>query len=163
MNVTNYIIEHFGQKTKQDRAYEFNRLMNIATVARKGGAQEDKKHTRITGFNSIFCVQSIPAAMRYYEEFKRQQEGLTDEQKLKVGLIYSFGVNEAESDGGMPDENSESTSNLDKPSRDFLDMAIMDYNVMFGTSYDTSDKEFENYYKDVSLRMKTRNWTSSLW
>lgn len=155
-NVTKYIIEHFGQKTKQDRAYEFNRLMNIATVARKGGAQEDKRHTRITGFNSIFCVQSIPAAMRYYEEFKRQQDCLTDEQKLKVGLIYSFGVNEAESDGGMPDENSESTSNLDKPSRDFLEMAILDYNVMFGTSYDTSDKEFENYYKDVSLRMKNK-------
>ena len=33
---------------------------------------------------------------------------------------------------------------------------IDDYNGMFGTSYDTSSDKFQNYYKDLSLRMKNR-------
>ncbi len=56
----------------------------------------------------------------------------------------------------MIDENSEDTSGLDVSSRDFLDNAIADYNTMFGTSYDTSSDKFQNYYKDVSLRVKNR-------
>ncbi len=56
----------------------------------------------------------------------------------------------------MMDENSEDTSGLDVSSRDFLDSAIADYNKMFGTSYDTSSDKFQNYYKDVSERVKKR-------
>jgi type I restriction enzyme R subunit len=77
------------------------------------------------------------------------------DKKLKIALIYSFGVNEEEIDG-MIDENSEDTSGLDQTSRDFLENAIKDYNDMFGTSYDTSSDKFQNYYKDVSERMKNR-------
>ena len=40
--------------------------------------------------------------------------------------------------------------------RDFLEKAVQDYNAMFGTNYDTSAEKFQNYYKDVSLRMKNR-------
>ena len=77
-------------------------------------------------------------------------------KKLKVALIYSFGVNEDTEEGILTEENSEDTSNLDKSSRDFLDSAIKDYNAMFKTDYDTSSDRFQNYYKDVSLRMKNR-------
>ena len=56
----------------------------------------------------------------------------------------------------MGEENSEDTSALDKTSRDFLDSAIKDYNKIFHTSYDTSSEKFQNYYKDVSLRMKNK-------
>ncbi len=56
----------------------------------------------------------------------------------------------------LDEENSESTEKLDKPSRDFLENAISDYNRQFGTNYDTSSEKFQNYYKDVSLRMKNR-------
>ena len=59
-------------------------------------------------------------------------------------------------DGFIIDENPEDTSGLDRSSRDFLESAIVDYNAMFGTSYDTSSDKFQNYYKDVSLRMKNR-------
>lgn len=155
-NITSYILEHFAQKTRQDKAYEFRRLMNIEAVSGRRHAQEDRRSMRVTGFNSIFAVQSIQAAKAYYEEFRNQQKDIPEAQRLKVGLIYSYGVNEAEMDGSMLDENSESTSMLDASSRDFLEAAIMDYNVMFGTSYDTSDREFESYYKDVSLRMKNK-------
>jgi len=37
-----------------------------------------------------------------------------------------------------------------------LENAILDYNKMFGTSYDTSSDKFQNYYKDVSERVKNR-------
>ena len=33
---------------------------------------------------------------------------------------------------------------------------ILDYNQMFHTNYDTSSDKFQNYYKDVSLRMKNK-------
>ena len=72
---------------------------------------------------------------------------------LKVAIIYSYGVN---GEGGVIDENSESTETLSIDDRTFLEIAIKDYNNMFGTSYDTSSEKFQNYYKDVSLRMKNR-------
>ena len=154
-NVVTYILEHFAQKTKQDKAYEFRRTLNITESIRKHVA-ERADSTRIRGFNSIFATQSIDAAKLYYDEFKKQQETLPESKRLKVGLIYSYGANEALSEDFEDEENSESTSGLDKSSRDFLDAAIADYNRMFETSYDTSDKEFENYYKDVSMRMKNK-------
>ena len=154
-NIVSYVREHFAQKTKQDRAYEYRRTLNITEAIRKR-VGERAESTRIRGFNSIFATQSIDAAKLYYNEFKRQQEALPENQRLKVGIIYSYGANEAIDDGFGEEENSESTAGLDKSSRDFLEAAIMDYNRMFGTSYDTSDKEFENYYKDVSLRMKNK-------
>ena len=75
---------------------------------------------------------------------------LPSDKKLKVAMIYSFCQNEDE------EENSESTDGLDENSRDFLDKAITDYNKMFKTNFDTSSEKFQNYYKDVSLRVKNR-------
>ena len=154
-NVVEYILREFAKKTKQDKAYEFRRTLNISEAVRRNIA-EQAGSTRIRGFNSIFATQSIDAAKLYYNEFRKQQESLPETKRLKVGLIYSYGANEALSGDFEDEENSESASGLDQSSRDFLDGAIADYNRMFGTSYDTSDKEFENYYKDVSLRMKNR-------
>ena len=48
------------------------------------------------------------------------------------------------------------TDDLDASSRDFLEGAISDYNAMFGTSFDTSSDKFQNYYKDLSLRLQNR-------
>jgi len=135
-NVVKYIREHFDQKTKRNSFYKI-------------------KDRRLSGFNSIFTVSSIDMAKKYYAEFKKQLADQPDDKKLKIATIFSFGVNEEEIDGIM-DENSEDTSGLDTSSRDFLDGAICDYNNMFGTSYDTSSDKFQNYYKDVSDRVKNR-------
>ena len=158
-NITGYILEHFNQKTRRnDRSFDFNMLTNVAAVAsarNRGRVEEIKQKIRMTGFNSIFAVASIDAAKLYYSEFKRQMEA-DPARRLKVALIYSFNVNEPEADGFLDEENSEDTSFLDASSRDFLESAIADYNAMFQTSYDTSAEKFQNYYKDVSLRMKNR-------
>lgn len=157
--VTKYILEHFDQKTRRDaRAYEFNKLSNIKEVASdklRNKVREIKDKVRLTGFNSIFAVASIDMAKAYYEEFKKQMNA-EGGKKLRVALIYSFGMNEDTEDGILTEENSDDTSNLDESSRDFLDLAIDDYNEMFKTDYDTSSDKFQNYYKDVSLRMKNR-------
>lgn len=131
-----YIREHFDQKTKRNSYYTL-------------------KDRRMAGFNSIFAVSSIDVAKKYYAEFKRQMEGLPSDQQLKVAIIYSYAANE-DVDGILGDENPEDTSLLDKSSRDFLDAAMRDYNGMFKTNYDTSSDKFQNYYKDVSQKVKDR-------
>ena len=77
-------------------------------------------------------------------------------KKLRIAMIFSYGANEPETDGLLGEENPEDTSKLDKSSRDFLDTAILDYNEMFQTGYSTDGDKFQNYYKDVSLRMKNK-------
>ena len=135
-HIVGYICDHFDQKTKRNSFYKL-------------------KDRRLAGFNSIFAVSSIDMAKKYYAEFKKQLSDVPSDKKLKVALIYSFGVNEEEIDG-MIDENSEDTSGLDKSSRDFLESAIQDYNEMFGTSWNTSSDKFQSYYKDLSERVKNR-------
>jgi type I restriction enzyme R subunit len=154
--VTAYILEHFDQKTKRGEGYyTFSKLMNIEDVARNAAIKEQKEKLRLNGFNSIFAVSSIEAAKLYYMEFKRQMAA-HPEKALKIATIYSYGQNEEDPDGFIDDENSDDTNELDTTSREFLDMAIADYNEAFGTMYDTSSEKFPNYYKDLSLRMKNR-------
>ena len=156
--VTKYILEHFDQKTyRGDKTYLFNALTNIADVASadRGAVEEIKQKQRISGFNSIFCVSSVQMAKLYYNEFKKQMAA-DPTKALKIATIYSYGANEEEADGILDEENSEDTSALDKPSRDFLEDAIKDYNDMFHTNYSTDGDKFQNYYKDVSLRMKNK-------
>ena len=156
--VTEYILAHFNQKTYRNvRAYSFNKLTNISEVAggRNGRVEEIKQKQRISGFNSILAVSSIPAARLYYDEFKRQMKEKPAES-LRVATIFSFAPNEGEPDGLPDEENPEDTTGLDASSRDFLERAIQDYNAMFGTNYDTSGERFQNYYKDISLRMKNK-------
>ena len=131
-----YVREHFDQKTKRASSY------------RHGGK-------RLAGFNSLFACASIDAAKCYYAEFAKQQQTLPPAQRLKVGLIYSFAVNEDEGEG-LPGDEDGDADRLDAGSRDFLEAAIGDYNAMFGTSYDTSADKFQNYYKDLSQRLKQR-------
>uniref|UniRef100_UPI0024930C05 type I restriction endonuclease subunit R n=1 Tax=Propioniciclava sinopodophylli TaxID=1837344 RepID=UPI0024930C05 len=115
--VVAYVREHFDQKTKRNSTY---------SLAGK----------RLAGFNSLFATASIDAAKRYYNAFTYRQDELPADQRLKVGLIYSYAANEAEPDGLLGEEEFE-THDLDQSSRDFLEDAIQDYNDLFGTSYDT--------------------------
>jgi type I restriction enzyme R subunit len=134
--VVAYTLEHFDHKTKRAEHY---------SLAGK----------RVHGFNALFATASIDAAKRYYAEFKAQQKGLTPDQRLKVGIIYSYAANEDVGDDYL-DEEGFDTALLDQSSRDFLDRALIDYNAMFGTSFDTSADKFQNYYKDLSQRLRKR-------
>lgn len=156
--ISHYILDHFDQKTyRGDKTYVYNTLTNIAEVASadRGKVEEIKQKQRLSGFNSIFAVASVPMAKAYYDEFRKIIKN-DPTKNLKIAVIYSYAANEEEIDGILDEENSEDTSALDQNSRDFLESAIQDYNKMFHTNYDTSSDKFQNYYKDVSLRMKNK-------
>ena len=157
--VTDYILTHFDKKTyRGDKTYTFSVLKNVSEVASASGRQqidEIKQKHRVSGFNSIFAVSGVDAAKLYYAEFQRQMAE-HPQRRLKIAVIYSYGANEEETDGILDEENTEDTSALDRNSRDFLDAAIRDYNEMFRTNYSTDGDKFQNYYKDVSLRMKNK-------
>ncbi|MFU0527945.1 type I restriction endonuclease subunit R [Gardnerella vaginalis] len=168
-NVVQYIIEHFSQKTyRNEKTYKYKRILNVKELAAdKHNSVEPKKSSEavdVNGFNSIFAVADIELAKLYYNEFKKQQQNLPPSERLKVVTIFSYAVNEGESDsseysngmGSLGEENSESTARLDANSQEFLESAINDYNQMFGMHYDTSNSEFQSYYKDVSMRMKNK-------
>jgi len=135
-NIVEYIREHFNQKTKRKRSYLL------------------RDHP-VSGFNSLFATDSIKAAKLYYQEFRKQQAEVPINQRLKIGLIYSFAPNEDEQDGLLREENFE-PERLDQSSRDFLHDAINDYNEIFSSNYDTSSEKFQNYYKDLSRRIKEK-------
>ena len=134
--VVDYTLEHFDQKTRRSEHYSLG-------------------ERRVRGFNALFAAASIEAAKRYYTRFKEQQADLTPDRKLKIGLIYSYAANEAVADDYLDEEGFE-TGGLDQSSRDFLEAAIQDYNTLYGTSFDTGSDKFQNYYKDLSLRLKNR-------
>ena len=156
--IVRYILEHFEQKTYRNQSrsyYDHKVITNVEKMAKSKNntVSEQKITAKVNGFNSIFAVASISAAMAYYKEFKKQMT--ETEHKLNIATIFSFNPNEEDPDDILQDENFD-TSGLDQTSRDFLDSAIDDYNKLFNVSYDTSADKFPNYYKDVSLRMKNR-------
>lgn len=150
--VVTYILDHFDQKTKRQSFYSFTAKWEEREKDSKE-IIEKRESRRVAGFNSIFAVASIPMAIKYYSEFKKQIE--ENNKDLRVATIFSFAPNEEEIDGILADENLDA-DNLDQSSRDFLESAIKDYNKLFSTNFDTSSDKFQNYYKDLSLRVKNR-------
>ena len=151
--IVSYVLEHFDQKTKRNSYYTFSAKWEEADKHNPKKMIEKRETRRVAGFNSIFAAASIPMAIRYYNEFKKQIA--EKNRNLTIATIFSFSANEEEPDGLLPEEDF-NMENLDQSSRDFLDAAIRDYNSTFSTNYDTSSDKFQNYYKDLSLRVKNR-------
>ncbi|NLC95376.1 MAG: type I restriction endonuclease subunit R, partial [Bacilli bacterium] len=151
--IVNYVLEHFDQKTKRSSFYTYTAKWEERDKYNPRKIIEKRETRRLAGFNSIFAADSIPMAIKYYKEFKKQiQEKNKD---LIIATIFSFSPNEETENGLLPDEEFD-VSSLEKSYRDFLEEAIKDYNETFNTNFDTSADKFENYYKDLSLRMKNR-------
>ena len=135
--ITEYILKVYNTKTHRNEQY-------------------DLKHRRLIGFIAMFAVQSVEAAKLYYEEFKKQQRDIPEEKRLRISTIYSFTANEEQNAiGDIPDENFEPGA-MDSSSKEFLDKVISDYNGYFKTNYSTNGKEFQNYYKDLSQKVKDK-------
>ena len=142
--VVKYILDHFADKTLRAKSYVL-------------------KGENLNGFNSIFAVSSVKAAMLYYAELKKQLADLPDEhpmKKLTYATIFTYCQNEEDPEDGALDDGGDVTK-LDQTSRDFLDDAIKDYNVMFPktgkTTFGAGDgDQFHNYYMDLSDKMKKR-------
>lgn len=106
------------------------------------------------GFNAMFAVSSVDAAKCYYEELNRLQKD--SEKPLKIATIFSYAANEEQSAiGEIVDENFEPSA-MDSSAKEFLTAAINDYNTMFKTSFGVESKEFQNYYRDLAKRVKSK-------
>lgn len=133
--VVKYVLEHFDQKTMRNCHYSL-------------------KGQRVNGFNSMFAVSSIPVCRKYYLEFKKR---IAERRRdLTIATIFSFAQNEPDTADGILEDEGFDTDGLDQSSRDFLEMAIADYNKTFKTNYDTSSRGFQDYYKDLSDKVKKR-------
>ena len=134
--ITKYILDKFDLKTYRNTQY---------TV----------KDKRINGFNAMFAVQSVDAAKMYYEEFKKQQENLPEDKKLKVATIFSYAPNEERASGEI-EEESMSSSAMSTTAKQFLTNVVDDYNSFFQTNFTIDGNGFENYYKDLSSRVRNK-------
>lgn len=113
-----------------------------------------RSHIGAKGFNAMFAVSSVDAAKLYYESLNNLQKN--HEKPLKIATIFSFAANEEQSAiGEIQDETFEPTA-MDSSAKEFLAQAIDDYNKMFKTTYGVESKEFQNYYRDLSNRVKNQ-------
>lgn len=113
-----------------------------------------RTHIGAKGFNAMFAVSSVDAAKLYYESLNSLQNEC--EKPLKIATIFSFAANEEQNTiGEIPDETFEPAA-LDSSAKEFLTLAINDYNKMFKTNFSVESKEFQNYYRDLSNRVKNR-------
>ncbi|MBZ6706741.1 type I restriction endonuclease subunit R [Klebsiella quasipneumoniae] len=133
--VTNYILQHFRQKTH--RAFP--------------GAK---------GFNAMFAVSSVDAAKAYYETFRHIQKLRAEQDSsykpLTVATIFSYAANEAQDAIGDINDESIDTSEMNPGSREFLESAIADYNAAFKMNFSTDGNGFQDYYRDLAKRVKSQ-------
>lgn len=127
--VSQYILSNFRQKTHRNNP---------------GGG----------GFNAMFAVSSVDAAKLYYESLNALQKG--SDKPLKIATIFSFAANEEQSAIGEIRDESLDVSAMDSTGKEFLDAVIQDYNAMFSQSYSTDGNGFQNYYRDLSNRVKSK-------
>lgn len=125
--ISQYILNNFKQKTHRSQATG-------------------------KGFNAMFAVSSVDAAKLYYETLNRLQKDI--ERPLKIATIFSFAANEEQSAiGEILDETFEPSA-MDSSAKEFLTLAINDYNTMFKCNYSVDSKEFQNYYRDLANRVR---------
>ena len=106
------------------------------------------------GFNAMFAVSSVDAAKLYYEELNALQKGL--DKPLKIATIFSFAPNEEQhAVGEILDEGFEPSA-MNSSSKEFLNKAISDYNAMFKSNYGLDSQGFQNYYRDLSEKVKNQ-------
>ncbi len=136
--ITKYILKVFNTKTYRNEFYNL-------------------KNRRLNGFNAMFAVQSVESAKLYYEEFQKQQEYLPEEKRLKVATIFSFAANEEPSSLGEIEEEGFETTAMNSTAKEFLAKVIDDYNNVFKTNFTIDGQGFQNYYKDLSQKVKDKD------
>jgi len=128
--ITQYILNNFRHKTHRLQA----------------GAK---------GFNAMFAVNSVEAAKLYYESFKSLQKDSV--KPLKVATIFSFAANEEQDAVGDIADETFDVSAMNSSAKEFLDAAIADYNARFKSNFSADSQGFQNYYRDLALRVKSQD------
>jgi type I restriction enzyme R subunit len=127
--IAQYILHNFRQKTHRLQA---------------GGK----------GFNAMLAVSSVDAAKLYYETYKQLQKD--SPKPLKIATIFSFAANEEQDAVGDIQDESFDVSAMNSSAKEFLSAAIADYNTYFKTNFGVESNGFQNYYRDLALRVKNQ-------
>jgi len=127
------------------------RIKEIATYILENFDKKTHRKYGRKNFNALFAVSSVDAAKLYYETFKTLQKNL--KKPLKIATIFSYKQNEESSIGEIEDESFEVNA-LNSTAKEFLARAIDDYNKIFKTNFTVEGSSFQNYYRDVSKRVK---------
>ena len=127
--ISQYILTHYRQKTHRLRA-------------------------SAAGFNAMFAVSSVDAAKLYYESLNKLQA--ESDKPLKIATIFSFAANEEQDAVGDIQDESFDVSAMNSSAKEFLNAAIADYNAYFKTSFSVDSNGFQNYYRDLAKRVKSR-------
>ena len=104
------------------------------------------------GFNAMFAVSSVDAAKLYYESLNQLQAN--SERPLRIATIFSFAANEEQDAIGDIEDESFDISAMNSTAKEFLSAAVGDYNAMFKTTFSIDSKGFQNYYRDLAMRVK---------
>ncbi len=106
------------------------------------------------GFNALFAVSSVDAAKLYYEMFKQLQKD--HDQPLKIATIFSFAANEEQATVGEILDEGFDVSAMNSSAKEFLSVAISDYNKFFTTNFSVDSNGFQNYYRDLAKQVKAK-------
>mgnify|MGYP000654549215 CR=1 FL=1 len=112
------------------------------------------------GFNAMFAVSSVDAAKLYYESLNSLQSdpsNKSSEKPLKIATIFSFAANEEQEAVGDILDESFDVSAMNSSAKEFLNAAIGDYNAFFKTNFSVDSNGFQNYYRDLAKRVKTKD------
>ncbi|GGH63466.1 HsdR family type I site-specific deoxyribonuclease [Frigidibacter albus] len=107
-----------------------------------------------SGFNAMFAVSSVDAAKLYYETLNALQA--SSDKHLKIATIFSFAENEEQDAVGDIQDESFDVSAMNSSAKEFLNAAIRDYNAFFKTNFGIDGRGFQNYYRDLAKRVKSR-------
>ena len=131
------------------------RIKEIATyILRNFRLKTHRTEGSNKGFNAMFATSSVEAAKCYYQALNELQKD--SPRPLKIATIFSYAANEEQNAiGEITDESFEPTA-MDVTAKEFLETAIADYNAMFKTNFSLESQSFENYYRDLSNRMKNK-------
>jgi len=176
-NVLRFGIEYVGKyKNKSNTFFD----IDVEDIDKKEVFDDPKRLSKIADYiielhsqktfnkdySALFAVSSIENAINYYDIFQRKKEA--GEHDLRIATIFTYGANEdnAFAQDFLPDDElslaAEPASAYKlSHTRDKLEEYIGNYNKMFNTSFTTKDQQqFENYFKDISKRLKEREKAS---
>ena len=113
-----------------------------------------RRQARAKGFNAMFAASSVDAAKLYYETLNKLQA--ESENPLKIATIFSFAANEEQDAVGDIADESFNVSAMNSSAKEFLSAAIADYNAFFKTNFGVDSNGFQNYYRDLAKRVKSK-------
>ena len=135
----------YCKRHKIDMSQLYHDDKRMETIA-KHIFEHHEQHVHPQGkdvYTALFAVDSIQTLGKYYDEFKKLNEQVPADKKLKVAAIFSYQANEDMDDGS------------DEHSQELLERCMDEYNGLYGTAFKLDT--FDAYRKDIAKRLKQKD------